>query len=97
MILVLIFPIHIKLLQADPSTQVLSSIELETYRYHKSEIEKILSLFELSKSQITTDMKDQATKVDDYVQLLLKIFMKPSKQQSPDVESKQQVFDPFNT
>jgi len=42
-------------------------------------------------------MKDQASKADDYVQLLLKIFMKPNKQESPDVQSNQQVFDPFNS
>jgi len=92
-----IFPVSIKFLQAESSTQVLNNEGLKIFRYHRSAIEDLFSLFELSKSQITTDMKDQASKADDYVQLLLKIFMKPNKQESPDLQSNQQVFDPFNS
>jgi len=87
LILLLIFPIYIKFLQADPSTQILNPKELEKLRYHRTSIEDLFSLFKLSKSQITADMKDRASKADNYIEFLLMIFMQPDKQQSPDVQS----------
>jgi len=97
LILVLNFPIYIKLLQADPSTQVLSSRELEAYRYHRSEMEKILSLFELSKSQITADIKNQTIKAHRYLLSLPRTSEQPNNQLSPHVQLKQQFFGPSNS
>lgn len=84
-------------LQTDPSTQVLSSIELETYRYHKSEMEKILSLFELSKSQITADINNRTIKAHRYLLSLPKTSEQPNMQQPPHVQLKQQFFGPSNS
>ncbi|CAI8607114.1 unnamed protein product [Vicia faba] len=71
-------------LQADPSR------ELPRHIKHKSRLENILSLFELSKSQITADMKDQARKAEEYIRnALIALNKQANRQQSPDVQPKQ--------
>jgi len=97
LILLQLFPIDVKFLQAEPSTRVISSRDLEKFRNHRRAIEDLFSLFELSKSQITANMKDRVIKADHYIQYILKIFMQSNKEQSPDVKSKQQVFGPSDS
>ncbi|CAL5196431.1 unnamed protein product [Lathyrus oleraceus] len=78
-------------LQVDPSKEFVGL-------KRKSQLENILSLFELSKSQITADMKDQARKAEEYIRNALNILNKqPNRQQSPDVQLKQLFFGPSNS
>ncbi|XP_058784608.1 mediator of RNA polymerase II transcription subunit 15a-like [Vicia villosa] len=67
-----------KELQVDPSREWSEHIK------HKIQLENILLLFELSKSQITADRKDQVRKADEYIRNIMNLLNK-----SPDVQSKQ--------
>ncbi|KAK2407558.1 hypothetical protein P8452_69589 [Trifolium repens] len=78
-----------KNLQTDRSTERLNNLRL-----HKSEMENIFSLFELSKSQITIDMKDRPNEIHVYIQRIVNVF----KQRSPDVLSiRQFIAMPINS
>lgn len=46
-----------------------------TCRYHSGETKNLFSLYELSKSKITTDIQNQARKECNYVQVYPKIIM----------------------
>jgi len=60
-------------------------------------MEKILSLFELSKNQITADINNRTIKAHRYLLSLPKTSEQPNKQQSPHVQLMQQFFGPSNS
>lgn len=82
--------IYIKFLQVQPSAKDVNSRELDRFRRHKNSMESLFSLFELSKSQITPDMKYRPIEADRYIQGLLMVNGY-TVQQSSDLQSKQQL------
>ncbi|CAL5196410.1 unnamed protein product [Lathyrus oleraceus] len=77
-------------LQVQPSAKDVNSRELGRFRRHKNSMESLFSLFELSKSQITPDMKYRPIEADRYIQGLLMVNGY-TVQQSSDLQSKQQL------
>ncbi|KAI5421044.1 hypothetical protein KIW84_044760 [Lathyrus oleraceus] len=78
-------------LQVQPSAKDVNSRELDRFRRHKNSMESLFSLFELSKSQITPDMKYRPIEADRYIQGLLMVNGY-TVQQSSDLQSKQQLW-----
>ncbi|CAK8541524.1 unnamed protein product [Lathyrus sativus] len=72
-----------------PSAKVLNSRELDRFRHHKNSMESLFSLFELSKNQITPDMKYRPIEADRYIQGILMVNGS-TVQHSSNLQSKKQ-------
>nr|XP_027192448.1 mediator of RNA polymerase II transcription subunit 15a-like isoform X2 [Cicer arietinum] len=82
--------ITIKLQEFESSTQYISSKELAKFKNNKTAMEYLFSLFDMNKSQITTEIKDRAGEAEHYIEMLLKT-VSPNNQgnQTSDLQFKQ--------